>query len=387
MANWTILKEAIASVIKTNDNQEITGQLLQNTLNNIITNVGENATFAGIATPTTNPGTPDGPVFYIATTAGSYSNFGSLEVSKGETAILQWNNGTWTKNDIKPMAEFESGIIYDVSANNGGAVFESLSTLLGSANLSTLIPTSVRRGGMSIQFIQGSVPNSDNKYVRYRLMSDTFNATVANWQGVDEVSIIGSKNLATSGSVGNINSELLGINAVLFGGNISKIIPILQSRTNIAYIKVHENETFMFSVATNSPVPTNGVYLVIWNGAERYSTDLIMTQGQTSATLTKVFSQDYELRVELVWNDYSFNDIEVEYSIISNNYIDLVGKLKDGLGTSNIKDGSVTKEKLNKQIYSSLSIPQYEEDIAELYILQKASVGVTHIYCRSIHLI
>lgn len=283
----------------------------------------------------------------------------------------------------RELTDLELGVIYDVSAHNDGAVFKSLSTLLGSANLSTLIPTSVRRGGMSIRFIQGSVPNSDNKYVQYRLMSDTFNATVANWQGVDEVSIIGSKNLATSGSVGNINSELLGINAVLFGGNISKIIPILQSRTNIAYIKVHENETFVFSVATNSPAPTDGVYLVIWNGAERYSTDLIMTQGQTSATLTKVFSQNYELRVELVWNDYSFNDIEVEYSIISNNYIDLVGKLKDGLGTSDIKDGSVTKEKLNKQIYSSLSILQYEEDIAELYILQKASVGVTHIYCRS----
>lgn len=181
MANWTILKEAIASVIKTNDNQEITGQLLQNALNNIITNVGENATFAGIATPTTNPGTPDGPVFYIATTAGSYSNFGSLEVSKGETAILQWNNGTWTKNAIKPMAEFESGIIYDVSANNDGAVFESLSTLLGSANLSTLIPTSVRRGGMSIQFIQ----SSNNKYVQYRLMANAWSTNVSNWQNMD----------------------------------------------------------------------------------------------------------------------------------------------------------------------------------------------------------
>lgn len=199
MANWTILKEAIASVIKTNDNQEITGQLLQNALNNIITNVGENATFAGIATPTTNPGTPDGPVFYIATTAGSYSNFGSLEVSKGETAILQWNNGTWTKNAIKPMAEFESGIIYDVSANNDGAVFESLSTLLGSANLSTLIPTSVRRGGMSIRFIQGSVPNSDNKYVQYRLMADTFRTTESDWQGVDDEPTAGSENLVKSG--------------------------------------------------------------------------------------------------------------------------------------------------------------------------------------------
>lgn len=180
MANWTILKEAIASVIKTNDNQEITGQLLQNALNNIITNVGENATFAGIATPTTNPGTPDGPVFYIATTAGSYSNFGSLEVSKGETAILQWNNGTWTKNAIKPMAEFESGIIYDVSANNDGAVFESLQALLSSSNLSTLIPTSVRYGGMSIRFIQ----SSDNKYEQFRCIANEFTTDVTKWQNV-----------------------------------------------------------------------------------------------------------------------------------------------------------------------------------------------------------
>lgn len=180
MANWTILKEAIASVIKTNGNQEITGQLLQNALNNIITNVGENATFAGIATPTTNPGTPDGPVFYIATTAGSYSNFGSLEVSKGETTILQWNNGTWTKNAIKPMAKFESGIIYDVSANNDGAVFESLQALLSSSNLSTLIPTSVRHGGMSIRFIQ----SSDNKYEQFRCIANEFTTDVTKWQNV-----------------------------------------------------------------------------------------------------------------------------------------------------------------------------------------------------------
>ena len=180
MANWTILKEAIASVIKTNGNQEITGQLLQNALNNIITNVGENATFAGIATPTTNPGTPDGPVFYIAITAGSYSNFGSLEVSTGETAILQWNNGTWTKNAIKPMVEFESGIIYDVSANNDGAVFESLQALLSSSNLSTLIPTSVRHGGMSIRFIQ----SSDNKYEQFRCIANEFTTDVTKWQNV-----------------------------------------------------------------------------------------------------------------------------------------------------------------------------------------------------------
>lgn len=97
MANWDILKSAIAGIIKTNGRQEITGQLLQNVLNNIVTSVGENATFAGIATPTTNPGAPDGPVFYLATRAGEYANFNGITILEGEAAILQWNNGAWTK--------------------------------------------------------------------------------------------------------------------------------------------------------------------------------------------------------------------------------------------------------------------------------------------------
>lgn len=96
MANWTILKAAIANVIKTNGNQEITGAVLQNTLNSIVNAVGENATFANIATPSTNPGTPDGPVFYLATQSGTYSNFGGAIV-ENEAAILLYNGSTWVK--------------------------------------------------------------------------------------------------------------------------------------------------------------------------------------------------------------------------------------------------------------------------------------------------
>lgn len=97
MANWNVLKTAVANIINANNNQEITGQLLQNVLNNIITNVGENATFAGIATTTTNPGAPDGPVFYLATTAGVYPNFNGLEVLDGEAVVFSWNNSAWSK--------------------------------------------------------------------------------------------------------------------------------------------------------------------------------------------------------------------------------------------------------------------------------------------------
>ena len=95
----------------------------------------------------------------------------------------------------------EEAINFDVSALNGGVVFESLSALLSSSDLSTLIPTSVRHGGMTIRFIQGSEQSADNKYVQYRLMSDSFNTTPSNWQGVDDEPVEGSKDMITSGSV------------------------------------------------------------------------------------------------------------------------------------------------------------------------------------------
>ena len=52
--------------------------------------------YAGIATPTTNPGTPDGPVFYIANDNGTYANFGGLEVTEDDVVILYYDT-VWHK--------------------------------------------------------------------------------------------------------------------------------------------------------------------------------------------------------------------------------------------------------------------------------------------------
>lgn len=106
--------------------------------------------------------------------------------------------------------ELALGAVYDVSANNPTAgsnndgKWESISALLSDANLNTLIPISVRKGGMSVKFVL----SSDNKYVQYRLMSDSFNTTVSNWQGVDDVPTAGSDNLVKSGGVADRISEL-----------------------------------------------------------------------------------------------------------------------------------------------------------------------------------
>lgn len=140
MAGWTILKAAIADIIKTNGNQEITGQLLQNVLNNIVSSVGEKATFAGIATLTTNPGTPDGLVFYLAPYNGVYSNFGIEIHDAGLYVILNTTAGTWIASKLF------SGHIYNTlfkscyyTENNSGDLVLSVDKGFTSASCSSLL--------------------------------------------------------------------------------------------------------------------------------------------------------------------------------------------------------------------------------------------------------
>lgn len=146
MANWSDLKAAVAKVIKTNGNQEITGQLLQNVLNNIISNVGGRAAFAGVAALTTNPGTQDGPVFYLAPYNGAYSNFG-IEIHDAGLYIIHNSTtaGTWIASRVF------SGHIYNTlfkscfyMENSNGDLFLSAVKGVNSASCSSLLkfPTS-----------------------------------------------------------------------------------------------------------------------------------------------------------------------------------------------------------------------------------------------------
>lgn len=99
MANYSILKAAIAQVIKTNGNNEITGNLLQQQLFSMVNTLGTGYQCMGVAvlTPTpTNPGTPDANVFYIASEPGTYANFGNIVINDGEVCLLTYN-GTWSK--------------------------------------------------------------------------------------------------------------------------------------------------------------------------------------------------------------------------------------------------------------------------------------------------
>lgn len=131
--------------------------------------------------------------------------FKNLKGQKGETGATgpqgpqgqQGEPGNYTKPASGiPLSDLNgnvaSGIVYDVTANNSGATFASLSALLSSGSLSTLIPTSVRKGGMQIRF----VCSSDNKYVQYFLTKNQWSASETDWEKInleDEIGQLTSK--------------------------------------------------------------------------------------------------------------------------------------------------------------------------------------------------
>lgn len=58
------------------------------------------AVYGGIATRTTNPGTPKTKVFYLPTEVGEYPNFSKLSVVENEIAFLYFDGRNWTKHSV-----------------------------------------------------------------------------------------------------------------------------------------------------------------------------------------------------------------------------------------------------------------------------------------------
>lgn len=96
MANYQLLKADIDKKVYQNGKQEITGENLNSVLNAMVTTLGAEYQFAGVATTATNPATPDAKVFYIANGKGTYTNFGGLEVTEDEVVVLYWDTA-WHK--------------------------------------------------------------------------------------------------------------------------------------------------------------------------------------------------------------------------------------------------------------------------------------------------
>lgn len=88
MGNYEILKTVIQQVIKANNNNEITGTVLQQTLLTMVASLGTGYQFIGIATPMTNPSLYDQKVFYVAKGSGVYTNFGGITIDEDKDGVV-----------------------------------------------------------------------------------------------------------------------------------------------------------------------------------------------------------------------------------------------------------------------------------------------------------
>ena len=96
MANYQLLKADIDAKVYENAYRKITGENLNSVLNAMVTTLGAEYQFAGVATKDTNPEISDAKVFYIANGKGIYTNFGGINVTEDDVVVLYWDS-SWHK--------------------------------------------------------------------------------------------------------------------------------------------------------------------------------------------------------------------------------------------------------------------------------------------------
>lgn len=105
MADYASLKSTIQSAITSNGHNEISGELLQQTLLAVVNSLGSKYQFVGVATIYTNPGTPDQNIAYIGG-PGTYTNMGSVTIPDGCIGVLKYN-GTWTVETLTVGKDYD----------------------------------------------------------------------------------------------------------------------------------------------------------------------------------------------------------------------------------------------------------------------------------------
>ena len=172
-------------------------------LNNMITTPNQQYVTVS-ATDQTTAATDVLPATGSADTVYRVGNWDGSRFDASCYTEYSWNGSAYVHISTKTQI----GEVFDISAYkaSGGtlATFADLAAALDSGNN---IPITIRRGGMSIKFVQ----SSDNKYVQYRYMgtstADADFANVNNWQGVDEIPTYNSSNLPSSKGTAELIAE------------------------------------------------------------------------------------------------------------------------------------------------------------------------------------
>lgn len=332
-------------------NQEVSEELALHT-NRLNALTGQNYVTV-VATQSTTPA--DIPTLINASGEGEQEDTlyrvgfwdGSAYVADKYTEYA-WNGTAYVILDVKSSI----GEVFDISQYNavGGTptAYADLTAALGPSGAN--VPSSVRRGGMSIKFIQ----SSDNKYVQARCMTQNFTTDVTQWQGVDVKVTDGSKNLVESGAV-----ALLTNGGILYDNHVdidlSQLSVFSGSFRNGNLYKAGKSYILPVSMLQYVKLSVTADFAGCWIG---YSHDQVVAVSSTTP-----IADTNLLEIEQVGKGTKMFDIPNEIGGQSINYIYIVYRSSDvsynvsatnfdsctkygGINTVNLsKDGTVYQTK------------------------------------------
>ena len=251
------------------------------------------------------------------------------------------------------LSKLGQQVIYDVTENNDGATFSSLSALLSDENLSTLIPISVRCGGMTIRFIN----SSDNKYVQYRYMetvtTDNHNLFLDedNWQGVDK-------------PIDDVQNSINSLKTII--GNYGSYTPeIVQGMYDSEGKPLDSN---IYSIKTNK-IPFNYVSVNVSNGTcigyiFKQNGEFVRKANDNPVSSLEVTRSGEEYYISVVFFNTDITEIHPNnYSslnvsfVLRSGIIEDIEDLNEGLNVTNVKLNSLS-DIFNKNIGTDIIIEQ-----------------------------
>jgi len=221
------------------------------------------------------------------------------------------------------------GEVFDVSEYNatGGtlATYASLDALLSDANLSTIIPVGVRKGGMSIKFVQ----SNDKKYVQYFLTKEDFTTDVSCWQKINiEDVLTGSetKNITWS------NGQITATGVIAAAGTIQFSQPISLVKGESVTVTTKFNAAAYTVIGTTA---SNSVAI-----GDTITPICKIATANTKETHTFVAYKDMKVVISVLKADYTvtFNS--------GNGVVETVGKLPEE--TDFMMGGTIDLTKYNR---------------------------------------
>ena len=293
--DYNQLKTDIAEVIRTNGNEEITGEVLQYILLQMVSALGKNFQFAGVGTDQTVVGTPDENMAWILR-SGRYQNFGTeFTVAENEFAVVTWN-GSFSVAKVavgRPVDdELTAGGVNPVEGGVVAAEFAQLRAagylFAGLANTGSE-PPAVRTEKIFYICAEGGV------YTNFNAIAVPQGISILKWNGsawvlevlwrVDDEATDNSHNLVKSGGVkaqldGKVDKEVgKGLSDENYtAGEKTKLndLPTALELMNLLSLK-QDNLTFdnAPTEGSSNPVTSAGIHEAIKNFITKAVNDLL----------------------------------------------------------------------------------------------------------------